>query len=308
MYDIVVGFDDGNVLWCAWERHKGVYQITGNSATVEGKESTELTPDLISLCYPHVVTQARLTRSLCFYMLEPAPGSQEHQLRLLQIVSGHALANGPFALSVRRRPAEAESIVSLAFMQAQLVPQGAVCVQEWRVLADGRVLPYSRGPRPRTITPREAFPFDAAAQYRRRREPEATCIALCEPYVLTGHADNTIVVHELGRGSEGHTDAGEGACVSARLWGHTAGVKQVGIDGTGTAVTLAPGELRIWQIGSATSSRVHLGVKAPDAASASGQGGALTFDGRRIVVPEPSAAWLLSCQRHIATVFDFTSA
>ncbi|KAF8540776.1 hypothetical protein BDD12DRAFT_733869 [Trichophaea hybrida] len=80
---------------------------------------------------------------------------------------------------------------------------------------------------------------------------QPTSVSYQHPYLITSHADNTLTLYLVRSASTLTIDPGQ------RLWGHTAGVSSVMVDGRGKAVSINRfgSEIRVWELEGGVSER-----------------------------------------------------
>ncbi|KAF8245771.1 hypothetical protein K440DRAFT_554685 [Wilcoxina mikolae CBS 423.85] len=126
---------------------------------------------------------------------------------------------------------------------------------------------------------------------------QPTSVSYHHPYLITSHADNTLTLYLVRSASTLTIDPGQ------RLWGHTAGVSSVMVDGRGKAISINRfgSEIRVWELEGGVSERrrVNASVRIEPVVRRDDVGHLGGFDDEKVVLLKeeaaPAAATPASC-------------
>lgn len=261
--NILVGFADGSfaIYKLSKQQRNFVLQHTH-------PPSTNGAIHAVAYCSPYLLTMTG-EPLLSLYRVEP-PSERPaddvlEPLRLVSSLRSHT-AYPPISLAIRT--SSASVIASIAYAMPTWSMGWSVGLQEVRMSSEGTIVDsrmasastkLSRAPSNHSPG-RNGSLMGHKDTLRRRHEVDCirlpsltkpTSLSYNHPYLLSGHADNTLTLYMVTSNAE---------CLSIgvghRLWGHTSSVSgaHVGDRGKAVSVSALGNELRIWELEGGLSS------------------------------------------------------
>ncbi|KAK6498542.1 hypothetical protein TWF481_011130 [Arthrobotrys musiformis] len=147
----------------------------------------------------------------------------------------------PSCLSIRKDPVSEKIIGTCVFTVRSIVVGTSITVQEFHLSGDEPDLLEMQLASPPLHEALDYVFFGRAAQLA---FTAPTCVSYRYPFIMTSHADNTLVLYNMFTNEEGKIEILSGH----RLWGHNASVMSVEV-GLRKAVSLdRRGEIRFWDL------------------------------------------------------------
>ncbi|KAK6525500.1 hypothetical protein TWF694_005631 [Orbilia ellipsospora] len=250
--DFVVGYSDGSFSIFHFDPISNQLSDKFSKRCFGGMHRTEL----VAFYFPYLVIITRLNELsiLSFHssMIKPLPNSLNPKLGLPppdrpyfkpELVSTLMvdIAWYPACLSFRKDPGSGVIVASIVFSVRNMLIGSSITIQEFRLSPDTPELLESHVSSPPLF---EALSQAFFGRTAHMAFTTPTCVSYRYPFILTSHADNTIVLYHLYT----HEDGKLGIQAGHQLWGHNTSVMAVEV-GLRKAVSVdRRGEVRVWDL------------------------------------------------------------
>ncbi|KAK6330531.1 hypothetical protein TWF696_003418 [Orbilia brochopaga] len=257
--DFVVGYHNSSFAICHFDPTSRLLSEKYIHRRFKDDERIELS----AFCFPYLVTITSLNQCsiMGFHssLVETTQGDSDSKYELpppsqpfLPPTSVASLevdeAWFPTCISFRRDAATGDIIASVVFSIRSIVVGASITVQEFHLAPDTPHLRKSQVASPPLHDALDQAFFGRIASIA---FTTPTCVSYRYPYIMTSHADNTIVLYSLSSDAEGKLMIESGY----KLWGHNASVMTVEV-GLKKAVSVdRRGEVRVWDLASRNERR-----------------------------------------------------
>ncbi|KAF3924127.1 hypothetical protein AA313_de0201023 [Arthrobotrys entomopaga] len=250
--DFVVGYNDGSFSIFHFDHISNHLSDKFTKRCFNGMNRTEL----VAFYFPYlvIVTSLNELSILSFHssMITSLPNSPGSRLDLPppdrpyftpEFVSNLMvdIAWYPACLSFRKDPGSGVIVASIVFSVRNMLIGSSITIQEFRLAPDTPKLLESHVSSPPLLDALNQAFFGRTAHMA---FTTPTCVSYRYPFILTSHADNTIVLYHLYNNEDGKL----GIRAGHQLWGHNTAVMAVEV-GFRKAVSVdRRGEVRVWDL------------------------------------------------------------